>query len=159
MVPSRSARRWLGAVLVGLSVAAARAQSDASDPLPACPPTPNCVSTEADPGDGLHHLPPLPLPPGLDPVAALDAFEALLAAAPRTAVVAREPLRLRATDRTRLLRFVDDVEARVDVDARVLHVRSASRVGSGDMGTNRRRVTTWLTELAGLWAVDWPASR
>jgi len=159
MLPPRSAAHWLGALLVGLSVAAARAPSDPGAPLPPCPETPNCVSSEADRDDEVHYLPPLPLPPGLDPVAALDAFEALVAAAPRTAIVAREPLRLRATDRTPLLRFVDDVEARIDVDARLLHVRSASRVGAGDMGTNRRRVTAWWTELARRWAVDWPPVR
>ena len=39
-----------------------------------------------------------------------------------------------------LLRFVDDVDAVVDPDAGVIHVRSASRVGYSDLGVNRKRV-------------------
>lgn len=41
---------------------------------------------------------------------------------------------------TPLLRFVDDVEFWFDPAANVIHVRSASRVGRGDLGENRRRV-------------------
>ena len=39
-----------------------------------------------------------------------------------------------------LLRFVDDVDAVIDPDAGVIHVRSASRVGYSDLGVNRKRV-------------------
>jgi uncharacterized protein (DUF1499 family) len=124
-------------------------------PLPPCPSSPNCVSTEAPVADGMHHLAPLPLPDGLDPVAALDAFEALVRAAPRTEVVARTPFRLHATDRSRVFRFVDDVEARVDPDARVLHARSAARLGQGDLGVNRRRLSGWFAALATDWGVAW----
>ena len=45
-----------------------------------------------------------------------------------------------ATFRTRFWRFVDDVELRLDEKGGVIHVRSASRVGKGDMGMNRKRV-------------------
>ena len=42
--------------------------------------------------------------------------------------------------RSRILRFVDDVEFLFDRDSQVIHVRSASRVGYSDLGVNRRRV-------------------
>jgi len=45
-----------------------------------------------------------------------------------------------ATFRTRFWRFVDDLELRLDEKNGVIHVRSASRVGKGDMGMNRKRV-------------------
>lgn len=38
------------------------------------------------------------------------------------------------------LRFVDDLELLVDSNAKVIQVRSASRVGTWDLGANRRRV-------------------
>jgi len=152
-------RPWLGAVLVGLAIGSGRAQPGPDGPLPPCPTTPNCVSSEADPADRIHFVPPLPLPDGLDPIAALDAFEAIVRAEPRTEVIDRTPLRLQAIDRTRWLRFVDDVEARVDVEARLLHVRSASRVGGGDMGANRRRVEAWMDAVAKAWGVAWNAPR
>ena len=41
---------------------------------------------------------------------------------------------------TRLFRFVDDLELRLDEERGVIHVRSSSRVGYSDMGANRRRV-------------------
>jgi uncharacterized protein (DUF1499 family) len=39
-----------------------------------------------------------------------------------------------------LFRFVDDVELYFDKAKKIIHVRSASRVGYGDMGVNRKRV-------------------
>jgi uncharacterized protein (DUF1499 family) len=42
--------------------------------------------------------------------------------------------------RTRLLRFVDDVEFVIDDGSKQIHFRSASRVGKGDLGVNRRRM-------------------
>ena len=47
---------------------------------------------------------------------------------------------LAARYRTALLGFTDDVEARLAADQGVIHLRSASRVGYGDMGVNRKRV-------------------
>ena len=45
-----------------------------------------------------------------------------------------------ATFRSRIWRFVDDVELRLDAGGKAIHVRSASRVGRGDLGVNRKRV-------------------
>jgi len=47
---------------------------------------------------------------------------------------------LHATFTSRLFRFVDDVELRLDPDRGVIHIRSASRVGHSDFGVNRKRV-------------------
>jgi uncharacterized protein (DUF1499 family) len=45
-----------------------------------------------------------------------------------------------ATFRSRVFGFVDDFEARRDVETNVIHLRSASRVGHSDLGANSRRV-------------------
>jgi uncharacterized protein (DUF1499 family) len=37
------------------------------------------------------------------------------------------------------LKFVDDLEIRIDSTQKVIHIRSASRVGYSDMGVNRKR--------------------
>ena len=47
---------------------------------------------------------------------------------------------LAATFQTPLFHFTDDVELRLDRQSGVVHVRSASRVGRSDLGTNRERV-------------------
>ncbi|RVU32365.1 DUF1499 domain-containing protein [Neptunomonas marina] len=41
--------------------------------------------------------------------------------------------------RSKLFGFVDDMELLVDHDSRVIHLRSASRVGYSDLGANRKR--------------------
>jgi uncharacterized protein (DUF1499 family) len=45
-----------------------------------------------------------------------------------------------ATFTSRVFRFVDDLEFYFVLDAPVIHVRSASRVGYSDLGVNRKRV-------------------
>jgi uncharacterized protein (DUF1499 family) len=45
-----------------------------------------------------------------------------------------------ATYTSRVFRFVDDVEFRLDAAQGVIHVRSASRAGSSDFGVNRKRI-------------------
>jgi len=102
-----------------------------------CPDTPNCVCSEyAD--DQAHFIAPFELP-------AASATEALARA--RAAIVeqggtiqaAREDY-LAATYSTPLFGFVDDLELRVDATRGLVEVRSASRVGHGDLGANRKRV-------------------
>lgn len=44
------------------------------------------------------------------------------------------------TFRTRIFRFVDDVEVLKDSEMNKIYFRSASRVGRSDMGANRKRV-------------------
>ncbi len=106
-----------------------------------CPPSPNCVSSYA--GDEEHHVDPLPLPADRPEATDADILEALrrvLSALPRTRIVNVEGDYLHATCTSLVFRFVDDVEFRLDREAGVMHVRSASRVGYGDLGVNRRRV-------------------
>ena len=43
--------------------------------------------------------------------------------------------------------FVDDVEFFLDENANVIHVRSASRLGNSDLGTNRKRVEAIRAKL------------
>ncbi|HEY9200096.1 MAG TPA: DUF1499 domain-containing protein [Gammaproteobacteria bacterium] len=40
---------------------------------------------------------------------------------------------------SRLFRFVDDVEFRIDPQQQLIHIRSASRQGHSDLGANRKR--------------------
>jgi uncharacterized protein (DUF1499 family) len=45
------------------------------------------------------------------------------------------------------LGFVDDVEFYVDGSQKVIHLRSASRVGYWDLGVNRKRMESIRTEF------------
>ena len=55
-------------------------------------------------------------------------------------VVKSEPGYLYAQFTTRLMKYVDDVEFWFDPAANAIQVRSASRVGRGDLGVNRKRI-------------------
>jgi uncharacterized protein (DUF1499 family) len=45
-----------------------------------------------------------------------------------------------ATFTSKVFKFVDDFEIRIDAEEHQLHIRSASRIGYSDLGVNRRRV-------------------
>ncbi len=104
--------------------------------LRSCPSSPNCVCSESDGGTaGI-----APLAYEGDDSAALARLAEVLAAMPRTAVVTRSDDYMHVTFTSAIFRFVDDVEFRLDREAGVIHVRSASRVGYSDLGANRARV-------------------
>jgi len=74
----------------------------------------------------------------------------LLDSTPRVSIVASTADYLHAEYRSPIWRFVDDFELLVDSDAGVVQVRSASRVGTWDLGANRRRVEDLRRRLAQL---------
>ena len=66
---------------------------------------------------------------------------------PRTTLLEESPGYLKVLFKTRLMRFRDDVEFEWDEAEQVVHVRSASRLGYGDLGANRARVETLRSRL------------
>jgi uncharacterized protein (DUF1499 family) len=113
-----------------------------------CPSSPNCVSSQA-PDEG-HRTAPLPYTgPARD---AWSRLTGIIASLPRAKVMTDSDTYLHVEFRSLVFRFVDDVEFLADDDAKVIHVRSASRVGHSDLGANRRRIETirarWLTSAA-----------
>lgn len=102
------------------------------------PRTPNCVCTQAPADDRQHRMEPWPFTAAPDAVMA--ALVRALEATPRTEIVQRQPRYLHAVCKSKLIGFADDVELLVDDAARLVHFRSASRVGYGDWGVNRKRM-------------------
>ena len=98
--------------------------------LAPCKRSPNCVSSQADPSDREHYI--APIRGGI--AAARGAIRSL----PRTAIIEEKENYVYAEFRSRLLRYVDDVE--LYFDGQVLQVRSCSRLGRRDFGVNRERV-------------------
>jgi uncharacterized protein (DUF1499 family) len=109
-----------------------------SPPLAPCPKSPNCVSTLAPPEDRVHAMPPIPFT--IPAQAVVHAIMAVVAEQPRARVISRDTQYVHAEFRSRLFRFVDDVEFYVDLAAHLVHFRSASRVGHSDLGVNRKRM-------------------
>jgi uncharacterized protein (DUF1499 family) len=135
--------RGLALVLV---FAGALHGEDTVSRLKACPASPNCVlSTPA--ADEKHRIAPFPFTG-----TSADALARVKAAAlsfPRTAVVEEQPGYLKMTFTSAFFRFVDDVEFEVDESAKVVNVRSASRVGRSDLGVNRKRVESIRAKVGG----------
>jgi uncharacterized protein (DUF1499 family) len=101
-----------------------------------CPGSPNCVCSQA--ADAAHTIAPLQYSD--DPSVAWKRLREVVGGLPRVHVVAEDEHYLHAEFTSALLRFVDDVEFLLDVPDRVIHVRSASRVGCSDLGANRKRI-------------------
>ncbi len=113
--------------------------------LSPCPSSPNCVSTQAEPTDERHYVPAIEYSGSAEE--ALDATEAWIASREDAELVRREENYLRAVFTSRIFRFKDDVEVHAPPEGGVLHFRSASRVGQGDMGVNRSRYEAYAAYL------------
>jgi uncharacterized protein (DUF1499 family) len=109
----------------------------ASDRLKPCPSSPNCVSSW--PGEEQsHHVEPLSWESDLAR-AKMKLRQAVLSAGEAKFVEEAETY-WHVEYRSRIFRFVDDVEFLFDRENSLIHVRSASRVGYSDLGVNRNRV-------------------
>jgi len=124
-------------LVLGLMSRSGEAYSLIDGRLKQCPDKPNCVSSEFV-SDAGHYIEPLVY-------SADDAAQVL----PELKTVIREmggSIQVEQTDylaatfTSSLFRFVDDLEIRIDADQKTIHLRSASRVGHGDLGVNRKRV-------------------
>lgn len=109
------------------------------------PPTsPNCVSSQAQ--DATHGIAPLAYKG--TPETALKAVAEIVRATPRTRIVSQTNDYLYAEYETALMGYVDDVEFWLPPGEKIIHVRSASRIGYSDLGLNRKRVEDIRQRLA-----------
>jgi uncharacterized protein (DUF1499 family) len=112
--------------------------------LAPCPGSPNCVSSRAT--DDAHAVASFACTE--DPRAALGRLAGIISTRPGARIVTREPDYLHAEFESKVMGFVDDLELQVDPAARVIHVRSASRLGHRDFGVNRARVESLRAAFA-----------
>ena len=96
-----------------------------------CGDKPNCVSTQDT--REKHQLAPFTLTDNTT----LDAIEAVALQLPGAKTAVKEQGYLRIECTSKIMRFVDDLELRVE--GNTLLVRSESRVGYSDFGVNRKR--------------------
>lgn len=104
--------------------------------LASCPGSPNCVSTRAQDED--HAIAPFRYRKSR--AEAKEALKEVVHALPRTKLLEEDESYLHYEFTSRLFRFVDDVEFLFDDETKTIHFRSASRIGYGDFGVNRKRM-------------------
>jgi uncharacterized protein (DUF1499 family) len=134
---------WLGLVLFNNFGTRPAVSGLTGGRLNDCPSSPNCVCSQASRAG--QQIEPVPFSGSVT-----EAMSAILATVQTLSALHIETADERyvhATARTLLLRFVDDVEFLIDETDRVIHLRSASRIGYSDMGANARRVNLISAEL------------
>ena len=86
--------------------------------LAPCKPSPNCVSSQARPSDAEHHIAPIR--------GTMAAVRSAVQSMPRATIISEKENYLYAEFRTKLLRYVDDVE--FFFDGAVVHVSRGAAV-------------------------------
>jgi uncharacterized protein (DUF1499 family) len=101
------------------------------------PNTPNWVSSMVE--DKVHAIAPIEYI-GIDRQEAIKKILAILDKEERCRVITIKADYIHAEFRTKIFRFVDDVEFYFPPDREIIHIKSAARLGKGDLGVNRKRM-------------------
>ena len=102
-----------------------------------CPPSPNCVSTQSD--DPKKTMPAIGFTE--DAKQTLNKIKATIESnCPRAKLITETDNYLHYEFTSLVFRFVDDVEFFANDSERLVHFRSASRVGHSDLGANGKRM-------------------
>jgi len=116
--------------------------------------TPNCVSSRAVPRDYEHIIAPYIVP--IDIRTESEALKVIVTTietlpnAQQWLLVEKDAGYLQYIFTSGIMKFKDDVQFECDIDSagsNIVHIRSASRVGYGDMGANRKRLEELRTYL------------
>ena len=110
------------------------AANSTAAPLPTCPSSPNCVSSQASDS---HHIEPFRITG--DAGIAFGKLRRILAERTDTTLVSADEITIKVEFRT-MLGFVDDGLFVLDAANGLIQVRSAARLGYWDMVKNRRRL-------------------
>jgi uncharacterized protein (DUF1499 family) len=111
--------------------------------LRGCPKSPNCVSSEAK--DEKHAIEGFRLKG--DPNVSWPLIQDEIASMPRWTIVTATDTYIHVECKSRIFRFIDDLELYFNSSNGIISIRSASRVGYSDFGANRRRVELLRGEL------------
>lgn len=106
------------------------------NPLPPCPPTPNCIRTSEEFKIGVEQV--------------YEAFTKIFESeAHKWEIIDPKRIELHAVYRIPVFGFKDDVDVIMEEDGGVtkVYIRSASRLGAYDLGVNNRRVKRILRKM------------
>jgi len=111
--------------------------------LTPCPNKPNCICTEF-PNHKLHYANAINYNE-----LNLDKISEAIQSIGGTITIHKDNY-IAATFTSRLFKYVDDFELRIDTENKLIHIRSASRVGNSDMGINLKRIENFKEKFESL---------
>jgi uncharacterized protein (DUF1499 family) len=114
-----------------------------SGQLASCPNTPNCVNSQSQ--DVKHKIEPFTYNSSSEK--AMADLKTVMKSFKQSKIITETKNYLYAEFTIPIIGFVDDVEFYLDENAKVIHIRSASRLGESDLGVNRKRIETIRTRL------------
>jgi uncharacterized protein (DUF1499 family) len=104
--------------------------------LSPCPDSPNCVSSQSS--DKRHFIEPVRYEGSEQK--AMEQLIGVIQGMKRCRIIKMEDHYIHAEFTSAFFRFVDDVEFYFDSGAKIIHMRSTSRIGYSDFGVNRQRM-------------------
>lgn len=111
--------------------------------LPACGEKPNCVCSEQL-SEQKHTIQPINYLQ--NPNITTDTLREIITDM-QGQIVHQDDSTISATFSSSLFGFVDDMAIRLDTNKKLIHVRSASRVGHSDGGINRKRIEAFTKRV------------
>ena len=125
--------------ILGIKSQSGKAPGLVNSQLSRCPATPNCVNSEYGEQDSHYTSPLMYHEKDKVKISVLEKLETIILQSGGK-IVKQDANYIAATFTSRLFRFVDDLEIRIDEQQKLIHFRSASRVGRSDLGANKKRV-------------------
>lgn len=104
---------------------------------------PNCVSSQTDSKSKKVS----PIPYSISAKEQMDKVVSVISNMSGAEIKQRSDVYLYAVFTTKIMRFKDDVEVFLDDQAKLLHFRSASRLGYSDLGVNKKRYNSFANAL------------
>jgi uncharacterized protein (DUF1499 family) len=127
-----------------------QAYSESQKKLPPCKDSPNCVSSQAE--DAKHYIEPFKISDS--PEKAWKALKEAINNHSRMVITHENSNTLHAEATSLVFGFVDDINAILDADSKLIHIRSASRKGHSDFGVNRKRIEALRLQLQKAHVID-----
>ena len=132
-------------IYLGFKSQSGQAPGLVNQQLSPCPASPNCICTEYA-SDNSHYTAPVEYAAEHAEIIQRAIESAIKAGGGE--IISTQPDYLAATYRSSIFRYVDDFEVRIDNTSRLIHIRSASRVGRSDLGANLKRIETFKQLLS-----------
>lgn len=133
-------------ILVGMSLISSKwhPKGLVKGKLARCTEKPNCVCSEY-PEDKKHFVAPIKISDSL--IQDVTGITKSIIQDLGGKIVSKSENYIAGTFKSPFFKFTDDLEIRIDRDKRLMHIRSAARVGYSDMSVNRNRAELLIEQF------------